>query len=264
MTTDNPPTVLERKHTMRAGLQAGGAPLTSDQPLRSTQELYTFRPFPDSEKYELGLTLAHLLTSNIIRGSGETTGCPCRGVRLAQGVPELVIDYSQLNQYRVRVDNNPPPDLESLLVQVGSRRGKYIAVFDLRCGLHPLYQYPMVENDKHLTAFTTPFGVYEWNRVPNGLGAHADWFDRVAMEALDGIPVSTAVTLWGSLVVWGETVEQLAANIDSVLLRVSEYDIMITPPRKRIGVPVPWTDDTATVADALLRILERSRAAGSF
>jgi hypothetical protein len=65
-------------------------------------------------------------------------------------------------------------------------------------------------------------------------------------------------------VVWGETVEQLATNIDSVLLRISEYDIMITPPRKRIGVPVPWTDDTATVADALLRILERSRAAGSF
>ena len=96
----------------------------------------------------------------------------------------------------------------------------------------------MVENDKHLTAFTTPFGVYEWNRAPNGLGAHADWFNRVAMEALDGITVSTAVTLWGSLVIWGETVEQLATNIDTVLLRISEYDIMITPPRTRIGVPV--------------------------
>jgi len=84
------------------------------------------------------------------------------------------------------------------------------------------------------------------------------------MEALDGIPVSTAVTLWGSLVIWGETVEQLATNMDTVLLRISEYNIMITPPRKQIGVPVPGTDDTATVADALLRILEGSRAAASF
>lgn len=73
------------------------------------------------------------------------------------------IDYRQLNRSTV-FDAEPIPDIEELLCQLS--KGRYFVKLDLTKGY---WQIPMAESDKEKTAFQTPFGLFQWTRMPFGL-----------------------------------------------------------------------------------------------
>ena len=56
------------------------------------------------------------------------------------------------------------PRVEDVLEEVGP--AKYISTLDLARGY---WQVPMSEESKEKMAFTTPFGLYEFNVMPFGL-----------------------------------------------------------------------------------------------
>lgn len=90
---------------------------------------------------------------------------PDGGIRLA-------IDYRRLNNLTV-TDAMPLPNIRDLLYAIEG--SKYFTLIDLRAGF---WQIPMAENSKHLTAFRTHRGHYQFNVMPFGLKNAPATFQR--------------------------------------------------------------------------------------
>jgi len=74
----------------------------------------------------------------------------------------MVLDFRALND-KIIGDTYPLPNIVDILDQLGAQ---YFSVCDLASGFH---QIKMDPTDSHKTAFTTPFGHYEFDRMPFGL-----------------------------------------------------------------------------------------------
>lgn len=113
---------------------------------------------------ELKEHLDGLILQGIIRVSNSEWVSPCFILRKKDDNKiRLTIDYRRLNEL-TRKDRDRPPRVEEVLEKIGS--GRVFSKFDLNQGF---YQYPLEENSKQLTAFITPFGVFEFNVMPFGV-----------------------------------------------------------------------------------------------
>jgi hypothetical protein len=80
-----------------------------------------------------------------------------------RGVPRLVINYKPLNEVLMWI-RYPIPNKKDLLDRLN--KAVIFSKFDLKSGY---WQIQIKESDRYKTAFTVPFGHYEWNVMPFGL-----------------------------------------------------------------------------------------------
>ncbi|KAM0727554.1 Retrovirus-related Pol polyprotein from transposon 17.6 [Formica fusca] len=101
----------------------------------------------------------------------------------ASGKPKLriVVDFRKLNDLTIG-DSFPLPNITDILDQSGN--AKYFTTLDLASGYH---QILMTERDKNKTAFSTPYGHYEFNRMPFGLKNAPATFQRLMNSVLTGM-----------------------------------------------------------------------------
>ena len=83
------------------------------------------------------------------------------------------MDYRQLNA-KVKRDAYPLPRIDESLDILGG--AKYFSTIDLASAYN---QVEVAPADRHKTAFTTPFGLFKYNRMPVGLGGAPVTFQRV-------------------------------------------------------------------------------------
>lgn len=84
----------------------------------------------------------------------------------------LVIDYNYINS-QTFTDYHVLPEINLLLTQLGE--AKYLTITDAMKGF---WQLPMDVNSKKYTAFSTPFGIYQWLVMPMGLHSSPSWWQR--------------------------------------------------------------------------------------
>ena len=77
-------------------------------------------------------------------------------------LPRWVNDYRELNS-NVIIDSHPLPRVDDILADCA--KGKIWAVIDMTDSFFQTRVHP---DDIHLTAVTTPFGLYEWTVMPMG------------------------------------------------------------------------------------------------
>lgn len=118
---------------------------------------------PYSQRREMNNQVKELVEKGIVEPSKSPWGAPALLVEKSDGSFRLVVDYRKLNAV-TRVDPYPIPDIQETLAQLGS--AGYFSVVDLASGF---WQIEMDSTDKAKTAFNTPSGHYEWNRMPMGL-----------------------------------------------------------------------------------------------
>nr|KYP72768.1 polyprotein [Cajanus cajan] len=82
---------------------------------------------------------------------------------IERGAPRLVINYKPLNQ-ALQWIRYPIPNKKDLLARLHS--AKIFSKFDMKSGF---WQIQINPSDRYKTAFTVPFGQYEWNVMPFGL-----------------------------------------------------------------------------------------------
>ncbi|ORD99191.1 YI31B [Hepatospora eriocheir] len=139
-------------------------------------------PVPLSMLGQFKVKVQELLDKGIIRKSSSTIVSPCFLIIKKTGDLRLVIDYRKLNSITQK-SFYPIPKLSD---QVYSLKNCIIfSKLDLNSGY---YQIKVKESDIYKTAFTTPFGTFEFTRMPFGLTNAPRTFQRAMNDILCHLP----------------------------------------------------------------------------
>jgi hypothetical protein len=148
--------------------------LTDDLPVRS-------RPYQCSPPRLKALReiVQDLLIKGVVKRSFSQYASPAFLVPKSQGGYRIVVDYRRLNQ-KVVFDAFPMPSLEHAF---GNFQGaKVFSILDLNSAY---YQIPLSAKSRKATAFCTPFGLFEFTKLPMGISVGCQVLSRV-IDALFG------------------------------------------------------------------------------
>ena len=123
-----------------------------------------------------------MLKMGIVRRSSSPWASPLHVVPKANGGWRPCGDYRQLNSV-TQDDRYPIPHIHSFNVAAAGE--SVFSVIDLVRGYH---QIPMQADQVQKTAITTPFGLFEFLRMPFGLKNSAQAFQRLMDGVLRGLP----------------------------------------------------------------------------
>lgn len=117
------------------------------------------RRIPPNLFEEVKQHLQELLKKGVIRPSQSDYASPIVLFGNKSGAIRLWVDYRRLNA-KTRKDAFPLPRIEESL------DAQYFSAIDLASAYNQVEVHP---DDRHKTAFTTPMGLFEYNRMPFGL-----------------------------------------------------------------------------------------------
>ena len=193
------------------------------------------RPLSEIRLATLRTMLGELLRLGVVRTSKEARGSQVLLVA-KKGTEKLrfCIDYRAINDATQSPEGWPIPNISEMLREIGRKNGRIFGVMDLTSGYH---QTPIREADKRWTAFITPDGMYEWNRVPMGIKAAPSYFSRQIMfEVLGDLLYRLVISYLDDLIVWGADEDDFLANLEQVLARLRIKGITLNPDKCRFGL----------------------------
>ena len=150
--------------------------LTEDEPLRSKPY-----PIPHALRQTVKDEVQQMLSLGVIEPSNSPFASPIVLVKKPDGSNRFCVDFRRLNRITV-FDAEPIPDQEELFTKLA--HAKYFTKVDLSKGY---WQVPMSESSKHLTAFLTPDGLFQFTMMPFGLVNAPATFSRLMRRTLDGL-----------------------------------------------------------------------------
>ncbi|PIK48227.1 hypothetical protein BSL78_14913, partial [Apostichopus japonicus] len=149
-------------------LVAHSIKLTSDEPLRVKQY-----PIPHAMKEVVQEEIDKMLQMKIIERSDSPYSAPIVIVKKKDGGNRFCIDYRQLNKLTV-FDAEPMPSMDAIVTHLA--QDHFFSKLDLSKGY---WQVAVEENCKHLTAFATPSGLFQFNVMPFWLVNAPATFNRM-------------------------------------------------------------------------------------
>lgn len=137
-------------------------------------------------------------------------------------------DYRTLNS-RTKPDRYPIPNIQDFTI--GLHGSTIFSKVDLIRGFH---QIPVAEEDVHKTAVTTPFGLFEYTRMPFGLRNAAQTFQRFMDEVTRGLPF--VFVYLDDVLIASKDPEQHKQHLRLLFRRFVDYGIVIHPDKCLFGV----------------------------
>ncbi|XP_063635172.1 uncharacterized protein LOC134805908 [Cydia splendana] len=172
-----------------------------------------YRPYrlAHSERKLVQDMVSDMLDHGIVRESESPYASPIVLVKKKSGEKRLCVDYRALNS-RTKRDHYPLPHIEDLLDQLSGQ--SLFTSLDLASGYH---QIPIAENSREKTAFVTPDGLYEYNRVPFGLANAPAVFQRAIHKVLSKSKVSYVVIYMDDILIPSKSFEEGLERLKEVL-----------------------------------------------
>ena len=144
------------------------------------------------------------------------------------GTMRMCVDYRKLNSVSA-ADAYPMPRVDELIDRLGN--AKYISTLDLTRGY---WQVPVAQDSQDKTAFTTPFGLFNFTVMPFGLHGAPATFQRMMDNLLTGAEEYAAAYL-DDLVIYSDTWEQHLVCLRGILQRLRRAGLTAKPSKCKIA-----------------------------
>ena len=166
----------------------GTTPLTQMSIDMGDSDPISQKPYPVALKHYQWVKeeINKLLEAGVIRNSHSSWSAPIIVVPKGDGGKCLIIDYRALNKV-TRKFVWPMPKVEDIFSQHNG--AKCFSTLDLRAGYHHI---GLTTDSIPKTAFTSPFGKYEYVKVPFGLAQVPAYFQELMTGVLKDLPFAMA------------------------------------------------------------------------
>lgn len=91
------------------------------------------------------------------------------------------------------------------------------------------WQVEITEKDRHKTAFTTKYGLFEHVRLSFGLCNSPATFSRIVQLVLQGLTWAECMAYLDDIIILGTSFENHLGNIRKVLERFKQYNLKLKP-----------------------------------
>lgn len=193
-------------------------PLVDSRPFR-----LPYRKIPPSQWQDVRRLLTDMETAGVIRPSKSPYASPVVVVTKKDGSLRLCIDYRKLNSCSPR-DAFPLPRIEEALESLG--QAKYFSTLDLTSGY---WQVEVAEQDKHKTAFSTPMGLFEANRMPFGLQNAPSTFQRLLTCCFGDMNFTHLLIYLDDIIVFSKSFDQHLERLQLVFDRLRDHGLKLKP-----------------------------------
>ena len=180
-------------------------------------------PYRTSPRYLefLKEEIANMLKNGLIRKSFSPWSAPIVVVNKKNGKFRLCVDYRKLNTV-TKPDAYPVPRIADMLDALG--HSAFFSTLDLASGF---WQVEVSAKDREKTAFTTPFGTYEFLVMPFGLINAPATFQRVMDRVFQEVTWKFVLVYIDDIIIYSKTYEEHLEHLKNVFTLLGNAGLKI-------------------------------------
>ena len=182
-----------------------------------------YRRVPPGHFQKLRVALNEMEERGIIRKSKSEFASPLVLVWKKNGDLRICTDFRWLNARTVK-DAYPLPHQADCLAAMGGNA--LFSTMDLTSGF---YNVPLHEDDKKFTAFSSPTGLYEYNRLPQGLCNSPASFMRMMMNIFGDQNFLSLLCYLDDVMVFAPSEDVALERLEMVFQRLRAHNLKLSP-----------------------------------
>ena len=163
--------------------------------------------------------IKYMLDNDIIEPSNSEWSSPCILVPKPDGSYRVVADMRQVNLY-TRTDSYPITRIDDWIDKIGNSR--FVTKLDLLKGY---WQVPLTDRGKEVSAFCTPFGLYQYKVMPFGMKNAPATFQRMVNQIVADTEGCEAYV--DDLIIYSDTWEQHMEQLRHLFEKLSEAKLTV-------------------------------------
>ena len=159
--------------------------------------------------------LKEMLEHGVIEQSKRDWAAPLVAVQKKDQTLRLCVDYRRLNT-SLKSNAYSMPRVDELIDRV--RSAKYVSTLDLTKGY---WQVSVAESDREKTAFITPYGLFQFKRIPFRFKGAPAIFQRMVDKLLNGMSNFVSAYI-GDVIAFSSNWKEYMFHLGAVLKRIQE------------------------------------------
>ena len=182
-----------------------------------------YRRIPKHLYTEVKNHIGNLLANGWIRESNSPYSSPMVCVRKKDGGLRLCIDFRKLNSKTIP-DKQPIPRIQDILDDLGGN--SWFSTLDMSQAYH---QGEIHEDSRKVTAFSTPWSLMEWIRIPYGITNAPPAFQRFINNCLYSLRDRICIAYLDDILVYSKTFKGHIENVRKVLRCLRRKGVKLNP-----------------------------------
>lgn len=182
-----------------------------------------YRPVPPSLYPEMKELLRGMLEGGVIKESSSPWAAPVVLVKKKDGTWRFCVDYRRLNDITHK-DAYPLPRIEESLT--GLKGAAWYSTLDLASGYWQVEVHP---EDQEKTAFATPMGLYQFERMPFGLCNAPATFQRLMQRCLGDKVHDFLLIYLDDVIVFSSDFASHLGHLEQVFSRLGAHGLKLQP-----------------------------------